>query len=508
MSILRKSLFLLVPSLLLAASVKSSELAKPGEKPNVIVIYVDDVGWVDLESYGSEFYETPNIDSLLSQGLRFTQAYSNAPLCSPSRIGLLTGRHCARAKCYEVVSGKWDETGFFLRYGPGTKDDIIWDWEERVDFDPPHNNLDLPRDRKIMPEYFKELGYFTGFFGKWHVGPQNPNDRGFDDYASLQLFVNGAHLDVTKGRTVKTPDYPEPSGTSGDYMTRLGLEFVDRAGDRPFFLYLAHPLIHTPFDVPPDLLEKYEKKSPTLIQSDAVYAGMMEMLDDSIGGFIDGLEERGQMDDTLIIFTSDNGGMTGPTKASPELNGYMLGEITNMYPLRGGKVQLWEGGIRVPMGIVFGDRIPGKTFTGVTTQLDILPTILEVVGYPDFENARASLDGRSLKPILEDPNSNWEERSIFFHHPGYRGMTFKPAFEGQGAGFDQRPESIIRRGDWKLIESLETGKVQLYNLHVDIGETTDVSADHPELVASLKNELRAWWMEVDADMPISKIAGP
>ena len=129
MSILRKSLFLLVPSLVLAASVKSSELAKPGKKPNVIVIYVDDVGWVDLESYGSEFYETPNIDSLLSQGLRFTQAYSNAPLCSPSRIGLLSGRHCARAKCYEVVSGKWDETGFFLRYGSGTKDDIIWDSE-------------------------------------------------------------------------------------------------------------------------------------------------------------------------------------------------------------------------------------------------------------------------------------------------------------------------------------------------------------------------------------------
>ena len=215
MSILRNSLFLLATSLLLAAAVKSSE----PEKPNVIVIYVDDVGWVDLESYGSEFYETPNIDSLLAQGLRFTQAYSNAPLCSPSRIGLLTGRHCARAKCYEVVSGKWDETGFFLRYGQGTKDDIIWDWEERVDFDPPHNNLDLPKDRKIMPEYLKELGYFTGFFGKWHVGPQKPDDRGFDEYASLQLFVKGAHLDVTKGRMVKTPDYPEPSGTSGDYMT-------------------------------------------------------------------------------------------------------------------------------------------------------------------------------------------------------------------------------------------------------------------------------------------------
>lgn len=506
MSFLRNPFVLLIASLLFAACAKTPELTQQDEKPNVIVIYVDDVGWVDLESYGSEFYETPNIDSLLAQGLRFTQAYSNAPLCAPSRIGLLSGRHCARMGSFEVVPGKWDETAYFLnnKFEGKTKDDIIWDWEERVDFDPPPNVLDLPRDHRIMPEFMKELGYRTGFFGKWHVGPQMPDERGFDDFASLQLFMPGAHLDVTKGRINKSPDYPEPSGTSGDYMTQLSLEFIDRSGNEPFFLYMAHPLIHSPLQAPEELIQKYEAKEPTLIQSHAIYAAMMEMLDDSIGAFIDGLKERGLMDNTLIIFTSDNGGMTGPTKANPELDGYMLGEITNMYPLRGSKVQLWEGGIRVPMGVVFGDRIPKETFTGVTTQLDILPTILDVVGHPDYENSQSSLDGRSLKAILSNPKDSWAERSIFFHHPGYRGMTFKPAFEGQGAGFDQRPESVIRRGDWKLIESLESGKVQLYNLHNDIGETTDLSNENPELVASLKNDLRAWWREVDADMPIPK----
>lgn len=272
----------------------------------------------------------------------------------------------------------------------------------------------------------------------------------------------------------------------------------------PFFLYLAHPLVHSPIEAEEALVNKYKNKSATTLPAHPTYAAMVENLDTSIGKIIDGLRERDQLDNTLIIFTSDNGAMTGPTTRTKELDGFGLGIFTSHYPLRGGKVQLWEGGIRIPFGMAFGDRISRGTFDGMVSQMDILPTILDIAGHPDFGNIQAEFGGKTLRPILENPRSKWEERSLFWHYPGYRGLAYKPKFEGQEAGFDQRPVSVIRRGDWKLFESLETGKVQLYNLKKDISEKNNIADENSELAASLLQELKAWQKETNAPMPIPK----
>ena len=460
-------------------------------QPNVVLIYIDDLGYSDLESYGNQFYETPNIDSLIRSGLRFTQAYSSAPLCAPSRIALLTGRHNARAGSYEVVQGR------YLNQVDLTKEA----------FEPPQNNINLPRDRKIIPEYLKEIGYYTGFFGKWHVGSQKPTERGFDDYVEvININSGGSHLDVSTAFKGKTEGYPEAQGFSGDYLTECALTFLDRAKEKPFFMYLSHTLVHIPIEAKPDLIKKYEAKTPTVYHFNATYAAMMETLDNNIGTLVESLKEHGLYDNTLIIFTSDNGGMTANVKARPGSNGYKIGFPTSNYPIRGGKCQLYEGGIRIPMGIVLGDQIPSELFEGPTSQLDLLPTLLDICGYDLSSQERGELDGRTLSTHLQNPQSSWPERSIFWHYPGFRGVVRGPWIdEDAEPGFDQRPASAIRRGDWKLIESLETGDAQLFHLGRDSGELHDIAAKHPDIVASLKRELREWREEVNAPKLIPRI---
>ena len=474
------------------------------EPPNVVLIYVDDLGYKDLESYGSEFFETPNIDTIMNTGIRFTQAYSNAALCAPSRIGLFTGRHCARTGCYEVVDGRWNEYYFRVHLTGADPATLVENWEDEIDFTIPRNNLNLPEDRKILPEYLKEVGYRTGFFGKWHMGDKPPTSRGFDDFVYLKYYYRmGAHLDARKGLDGKTEGYPMPEGNVSDYMAEVSLHFIDRAEDKPFFLYMSHPLIHAPIDAEPALIEKYKAKKPTLLHSHPVYAAMIEMLDDSVGQVLEGMRERGLMENTLIIFTSDNGGMTGYTKASPELGGYRLGSLSTHYPLRGGKVDFFEGGIRVPFGIAFGEKVSSGTFDGVVSQLDLLPTILDFAGHSDLPRVQDEFDGRSLKPILMDSKSSWEERTLYWHYPDYRGMTSKPGPDGTRKGV-RRPTAALRKGNWKYHESLETGKGELYDLRTDEGETTDIAAQHPDLVAKLSAQLKQWQRETNAPMLMPK----
>jgi arylsulfatase A-like enzyme len=473
-------------------------------QPNVVLIYADDLGHKDLSSYGSEFYETPAIDRLLSRGVTFTQAYSCAPLCAPSRIALLTGRHCARVGCFEVANGFWNETKFFLKAKHGSTKGWDPNWEEKVAFRAPRNKVDLPRNHKLISEFLKERGYFTGFFGKWHVGPQKPADRGFDEFAKIETYAPGANMDTRKGRASRSPGYPKPEGHIGDYMARVSLQFIERAGDRPFFLYMSHPLVHTPLEAKAELVEKYRNKQRSAIHGHPVYAAMIEMLDESVGRVVAALEERDLLDNTLIIFTSDNGGMTGPTRQNDELGGYELGEVTSHHPLRGGKTQLWEGGIRIPMGMVYGDRFPRATFDGMVSQLDILPTLLELIGHPESDTAGRLSDGRSLMPILKNTDAEWEERSLFWHFPSYRGLSQYGRSDGHKPGFVQRPETAVHRGDWKLFQSLETGDIRLYNLSKDIGEKKDVAGEHPLIAESLLREIKAWQKETKAPMPIRK----
>ncbi len=473
-------------------------------QPDIVLIYADDLGYSDLGCYGNEYHETPQIDALVSKGVRFTEAYSGAPLCAPSRIALFTGRYCARAGSYETTKGKWNETKYMLRESGGNTEGLDMECEKKVGFDMPRNNIELPRDRKTLSEYLKEAGYFTGFVGKWHMGSQKPTGRGFDEYAQIETYPPGANLDTSKGRSSRSPTYPEPQGHIGDYMARSAIHFIDRSGDRPFFLYMAHPLPHTPHEAEPSLIRKYRDKPAGVTHSNPIYAAMIEMLDESVGKVIATLRDRGTLDDTLVIFTSDNGAMQGPVLESPELGGYELGNVTTNYPLRGGKVQLWEGGIRIPMAIVFGNRFATTDFDKVVSQMDILPTLLDLTGHPDAATADELLDGKSLMPILSDPSRHWEDRSLFWHYPGYRGLSLKPTPDGRRPGFVQRPATVVRYGDWKLHQSLETGDVRLYDLVEDIGERTNVADRHPDVVRRLEAQIAAWQKETDAPMPIRK----
>ena len=453
-------------------------------RPNFVLIYADDLGYADLSCYGNEYHETPNIDRLMKEGIRFTQAYADAPLCTPSRFALLTGRHCARAGCYDVLPG---------RIVFGVKRDA-------VDFDPPTNNFNLPKDQRILPEFLKDIGYRTGAFGKWHVGRVQPNKRGFDEFVCLNTT---SHLDSRKSFIGRSPNYPEPEGYSSDYLANCAVQFINQNKDEPFFLYLPHTLVHTvksdgkgTLEPKPDLLHKYEAKAKSELHGNAAYAAMVEALDQAVGRTVEALRNRGILANTFVIFASDNGAALGSRRVTK--SGVTVGQNTSNYPLREGKLQLYEGGIRIPTSISYGNIIREDAVSdAVISQLDLLPTILELAEHPQASEIMESLDGESLVPLLSDAHSNWPLRDLFWHFPGYRIRDFRTM-----AG--QRPESAMRRGNWKLIESLETGDVQLYDLATDIGESNDVSAAHPEVVANLRKRLQSWRDETDAPMPERK----
>ncbi|MEM9368635.1 MAG: sulfatase-like hydrolase/transferase [Planctomycetota bacterium] len=467
----------------------SADRCAADDRPNIVLIYADDLGYADLGCYGNEYHETPNIDRLMREGVRFTQAYANAPLCAPSRVGLLTGRHCARAGCYEVAPG---------RYLKRVNLDL-------VDFLPPENKLRLPDDRKILPEYLQEIGYLTGFFGKWHVGPEKPSECGFDDHVTLW---NGSHLDVTKSFQGKSDGYPDPNGYSSEYLSRCADQFLAGVGDAPFFLYLPHTLVHTamgpgtmPLEPKPDLLKKYQSKAKTEWHSNPAYAAMVESLDDSVAATLESLRRHGLLRNTVVVFTSDNGGLLGGTRVTE--SGLEVGRYTTNYPLRSGKSYLYEGGIRVPMSITFADgSTPARTSDAIVSQLDLVPTILDLVQHPAAEETASGWDGVSLLEELNSGDGDLTDRALFWHYPGYRMQNPKATRREEMVG--QRPASAMRQGRWKLIESLETGAAQLYDLDVDIGETENVAADHSEVSKQMIERLQSWRLETNAPMPTEK----
>lgn len=462
--------------------------ARPGvgDRPNIVLFYADDLGWADLGAYGNGYHLTPRIDRLMADGLRCTQAYAAAPLCAPSRIGLLSGRHPARFGCYEVTQGR------FL-----TQVNL-----EEVRFYPPENRIALPSDRPILPERLREAGYRTGVFGKWHVGPFRPRPRGFDDAVLLGIR---SHVDVRQAAQFVDPSYPPPAGPSGDYLAECAVRFMERGG--PCFLYVPFTLIHTVsggggqplrLDPEPELLAAFKARPPTDLHRNPGYAAMVAASDRAVGRMLDAIESRGLSRTTLVIFASDNGGLLGARRVTA--GGVEAGEFTSNHPLRGGTAQLFEGGIRIPMSMTWPGRIRGDAVCeAAVSPLDIAPTLLELAGAA-AETELAEFDGRSLAPLLANPGAAWPDRELVWHYPGYRFRGVGP-LEGPDAPGTQRPESAIRRGRWKLIESLEDGRVQLYDLGRDIGETTDVSAEHPEVVRELRARLAAWRRETGAPMP-------
>lgn len=448
-------------------------------RPNLLFILADDLGWTDLGCYGSSFYETPHLDALARDGVRFTQAYAACPVCSPTRASIMTGKYPAR-----MATTDWF----------GAPQPEVVPKHERMKSLPllPASYVEqMPLEEVSVAEAFKESGYATFFAGKWHLGGEGffPEDQGFD------INRGGNHRGAPPSyfSPYKNPQLTD--GPEGEHLPdRLASEtnaFIAEHGDTPFLAFLSLYSVHTPLRAPAALVEKYEKKaaalSPSaaewgkegdhevrLIQNHAVYAAMVEAMDRAVGKVIDNLKALNLYDNTIIVFTSDNGGLSTSE-----------GHPTSNLPLRAGKGWLYEGGIRVPLIM----RVPGEKVGSVLSaplcSTDYYPTLLALAGLP--ERPKQHVDGVSFAPALRGAGSG-ERDAIFWHYPHYG---------NQGGS----PGAAIREGDWKLIVHFEERPAELYNVAEDPSELHDLAPAHPERVEALRDRLATWQASVGARFP-------
>lgn len=406
------------------------ERGPAGPGPNFVLILTDDMGWMDTHVYGSTFYETPNIDRLAAQGMRFTNAYSAANVCSPTRASILTGKHPARLHLTTWIPGH------------------NFPWAKLKE---PVFSQELPLEEITLAEALKPAGYRSASFGKWHLGSEEyyPEKQGFDE---------------TFQKTTREPHYLTDRRVTGE-----AVRFLEANKHHPFFLYVPYYSVHEPIDGPEEYKAAFEEK----LKSDnsqfrADYAAMVASQDDNVGRIMDALDEHGLAENTVLIFVSDNGGLSRATRNAP---------------LRGGKGTMYEGGVRVPFII----RWPGVVRAGSTcdapvTSTDFYPTILELAGLDP-----PALDGVSLTPLLRETGPISRD-ALHWHFPHYHGL---------GAV----PYSSIRKGDWKLIEFLEDNRLEVYNLAEDPGEQNDLAGKMPGQAKELQADLDRWLESVDAQMP-------
>lgn len=456
------SLFRFLPPLLALAAAAPLLDAADQSKPNIVFIMADDLGYTDVSCFGSRYYETPNIDRLATQGMRLTN-YHHCQNCAPTRAALMSGQTGPRTGVYTV--------GGIDRF----------DWSRRP-LRPVENVTDLPLNLDILPQPLKAAGYATGMFGKWHLGERgeyHPGQRGFDEAISTA----GKHFDF-----VTNPPVEYPKGQYlADFLTDRAVDFIERHRDGPFFLYLPHFGVHSPHHAKPELIDKFKDKPAVGGHNNPTYAAMIASVDESVGRVMKTLDDLKLADNTVLIFTSDNGGVGGYEREGLK----KAGDITDNAPLRSGKGSLYEGGVRVPFIV----RWPGVTQAGSACDtpalhLDIFPSLLEIAG---AAAPRQVLDGESLAPLWRDPAAKLKRDAIFQHFPGYLGAG--------GDTWRTTPVSLIQSGDWKLMEFLEDGRLELYHLSDDIGETKNLAATEPEKAKSLHDRLVAWRAEVKAPMP-------
>lgn len=431
-------------------------------KPNIVFIMADDLGYTDLGCFGSGYYETPHIDRLAAQGLTLKN-HHHCQNCTPTRAALMSGQLGPRTGVYTV--------GGINRF----------DWSMRP-LRPVDNVENLPLDRDIIARQIKAAGYATGIFGKWHIGQDgdyHPGKRGFDE----AIVTMGKHYKFVTSPPV---DYPEGQYLA-DFLTDRAVDFIRRHKDHPFFLYLPHFGVHSPYDAKPELIEKFKTKPAAGGHGNPTYAAMIASVDESVGRVTDVLEELGLAANTVVIFTSDNGGVGGYEREGLK----NAGKVTDNSPLRSGKGSLYEGGIRVPFVVRWPQVVtPGRSCDTPTIHVDLYPTLLELAGAP---KPRQVLDGESLARLLRDPAVNLRRDAIFQHFPGYLGA-------GKNM-WRTTPVTLIQAGDWKLMEFLEDGHLELYNLREDIGETKNLAETMPEKAAELHARLKTWRGEIQAPMP-------
>ena len=448
-----------------AASLAACALLADEPRPNIVFLLADDLGWSDLACYGSEFYLTPNIDRLAAQGMKFTDGYSCGPNCQPTRAALLSGQYGPR-------------TGIYTVGGIGR-----FHWQSRP-LRPVDNVEALRGDKVTVAQALRDAGYATACIGKWHLGAKaHPLDRGFDQFFG---FLGGAH-DYFKDKGILRDREPvkEPEYLT-DAFGREAEDFIRRHRAQPFFLYLAFNAVHTPLEAPPAAMERYNGRAPAGGQKSPVYGGMLSRLDDRVGRVLALLDELKLSDHTLVIFSSDNGGVGGYRREGIEAQ-----DITDNAPLRGGKGMLYEGGVRVPFIFRWPGHIaPGSTCATPINSVDLYPTLLELARAPRPKGY--VLDGTSYLGLLRGKPAG-ERPPLYWHFPGYLGAG--------GHTWRTLPGGAIRDGDWKLIEFFEDGRTELYNLRDDIGQRHDLARRETDRAVALRRQLADWRARVDAPMP-------
>ncbi len=459
----------LLMALVLVCGLCQAACAIGEPRPNIVFLLVDDMGWTDLGCYGSTFHETPHIDALAGSGVRFSDAYTAASICSPTRASLMTGKHPVRVNITDWIPGRREKNPKLK-----TPEDI-------------HR---LPLEEVTIAEALKQAGYQTWYGGKWHLGDAGfgPTDQGFDAYydelAASKKLAGNARNQKKKQLLL----------TSSRDLTERALAFMrGRDESRPFFLYLSYNDVHTPIQPIEPHVGHYAKKAERftgdtpprperrgktrLRQDNANYASMVAAVDASVGRIVGELDKLGIADRTVVVFFSDNGGLSTTRGGGP----------TSVRPLRAGKGWLYEGGIRVPLIV----RVPGVTKAGRVTDapvvsMDMYPTLLELAGLPQRPGQHA--DGRSIVGVLEGADTI-DREALYWHYPHYHGSTWAPG-------------AAIRAGDWKLVEFYEEGTAELYNLTDDISESRDLSAKHPDKKRQLLDRLHAWQEKLGARMPV------
>ncbi len=439
------------------------------KKPNVIFILVDDLGWNDLGYTGSTFYESPNIDKLSTESFEFKTAYAASSVCSPTRASIMTGKHPSRVNITDWIPGVDPKNRPLLG---------------------PQDLHQLPLNEITIAEKLKQSGYKTFYAGKWHLGSQGyyPEENGFD------INVGGFEKGSPMGGYYSPYKNPKLSdGPEGEYLTdRLtseSISFIENHDkSQPFVLFLSFYNVHTP--IQPNLKHvnyfkekldsmddnkvrvRQEGKAISLLnQVNHKYASMVYAMDENVGRLINSLKENNLYDDALIIFTSDNGGLSTQGRVAP----------TSVFPLRAGKGWLYEGGIRIPQLIKTPGNSKNVKIEDVTVSYDLFPTILDYAGL----KSEAELDGKSLMPLLKG-ESKIDREDVYWHFPHYHGSLWKPG-------------SAIRHGDWKLVQHFESNTVELYDLKNDIGEMEDLSSKFSEKTQDLLNRLNNLRQETNAN---------
>ncbi len=467
-------------------------------KPNILIIFADDLGWADLSCYGSTFYETPNLDQLALGGAKFMHGYANSPVCSPTRASLMTGKYPTKTSITDWIPGrhaKGKAKPYEKMLGASTANE-------------------LPLQENSIAQQVQKNGYKTFFAGKWHLGETEafwPEHQGFD--INMGGWSKGSPTgkinDTTGGFFTPYQNPKLADGPAGEYITdRLAdecIRYIEKSGEEPFMMIYSLYAVHNPMQAPTTLVKKYENKRKGLlqpgqtpfiqnepwmkfekgwrnrtIQEMPVYAAMVENMDTNIGRIIATLKEKGLYENTLIIFTSDNGGLS-TAEGSPTVNG----------PLRAGKGWLYEGGIRVPFIMHWHGKIEGKTISDVpVTVADIFPTVAKAIDgnyQPD-----PAIDGKNIFELMKKPAAN-NRRNLFWHYPHY---------SNQGG----RPGAAIRAGQWKLIYNYEDESVELYDVLKDVGERTDLSFINKKKTKQLQRKLMQWLKETGAKEPSANAA--